>query len=145
MENVKFNSPEAAEEAFYRAFEQGDHTAMMRVWAMGDDTECIHPAGPRLRGHDAIARSWEVIFSSPGRYRIALEACNRVCDRGLAVHIVDERITVSVDPAQHALVTVTNAYRREADGWKMFLHHASQVTSDATQVEAGTSPPRRIH
>ena len=62
MENSTFSSPEAAEEAFYSAFAQGDHGAMMRVWARGDDTECIHPAGPRLCGYDAIARSWEAIF-----------------------------------------------------------------------------------
>ena len=41
---MKFNTPEEAEVAFYKAIEQADVIAMMSVWADDEEVICVHPA-----------------------------------------------------------------------------------------------------
>jgi ketosteroid isomerase-like protein len=60
---TEFHSAEAAEAAFYQAFEQGDAGAMMHVWSPEEDIECVHPLGKRLMGVAAVADSWHSILS----------------------------------------------------------------------------------
>src|SRR3954447_7907704 len=57
-------TPEAAETAFYDALEAGDVDLLMQVWSDDDEILCIHPGGPRLVGHHAIAASWREILSN---------------------------------------------------------------------------------
>ncbi|HEY9847631.1 MAG TPA: nuclear transport factor 2 family protein, partial [Candidatus Caenarcaniphilales bacterium] len=52
----------AANQAFYRAFEKKDITAMSAVWSHGTGSLCIHPGGAALHGWEAIRASWEKIF-----------------------------------------------------------------------------------
>ena len=51
-----FPSAQAAETAFYAAFENSDYAAMMAVWSREADIECIHPLGERLMGPEAVAK-----------------------------------------------------------------------------------------
>ena len=57
---MKFNSAQAAETAFYDAFQRADLEAMMLIWHL-HEAVCIHPFGQRIEGRGAVRRSW------PGR------------------------------------------------------------------------------
>jgi len=119
-----FASPEQAESAFYAAFQSGDLDAMMLVWADQSDIACVHPHGQRLIGVQPIRKSWQQILSSDTGLRIDVVARQAFHDKMLAAHLVNEHLTLG-DQSAHGLVLATNIYRKDSDGWRMILHHAS--------------------
>ena len=138
------SSAEAAEAAFYDAFQQGDVEAMMQVWAEDEEPVCIHPGGPRLVGAAAIRAGFGELFASGG-VRIVAERVLRNATLGSAVHNVVERVRVDSGNAdeEFALVLATNVYLKTPDGWRLVLHHASPATvHEAAEVLAGAD---RLH
>lgn len=148
---MAFTSSEAAEEAFYAAFTAGDLEAMMAVWAPSPDIVCIHPGGPRLCGVEEIRRSWALILD-PRQQRRAfnLRGLRVIGDAGQRVHLLEENIRIPDTSFVAPPVLATNVYRRDDDGWRMVLHHASvaPVPLAAVTPVAGTSSagnPSRLH
>lgn len=120
-----YSTAEAAEQAFYRAFENADLDAMMNVWSDRDEIECIHPMGERLRGLAAIRNSWEQIFFNPPAIKFEIEK-RQVAEQGpIAVHIVSERMVIVGSEQEASYVLATNVFKKDEHGWKMIIHHAS--------------------
>ncbi|VVE89505.1 YybH family protein [Pandoraea bronchicola] len=120
-----FLSPEDAEHAYYEALRAGDIDTLMDVWSEDEEIVCIHPSGPRHVGPAAVRTSWRQILANGG-LQVAVShlqvARNPLC----AVHNVLEQIRVETHPeARYAFVLATNVYLKEADGWRLALHHAS--------------------
>jgi ketosteroid isomerase-like protein len=136
---MKFNSPEAAEAAFYKAIEQADVIAMMAVWAEDEEVICVHPGGERLIGVEAVRESWRRIFAGGPRMRFSLLEVRSHASRLVSIRNLYERISVGTDPRQH-LALATNVYVLGASGWHMLMHHASPLPADATlpEVPVGT-------
>ena len=132
MSNNKlvFSSPEAAEEAFYRALHKSDLDLMMAVWDEDENISCVHPGGQRLDGRAAVRQSWEQIFAhSPGmEFRLTDES--RFDDQNLTVHVVHEHIRLGKDKDYQPPVIATNVYRMTENGWRMVMHHASATRSN---------------
>lgn len=120
------NPPTAssAEAAFYRAFAHKDAEAMVALWDTGDDVVCVHPGGDLISGHAAVAESWRAILGDEGYFDISHQPVARYEEGDLAVHTGIERIQAD---DRMALLTVTNAFRRTGDGWKLVLHHAAPI------------------
>ena len=120
-----FLSPEDAEHAYYEALRAGDTDALMAVWSEDEEIACIHPSGPRHVGPAAVRSSWQQILAKAGLPVTVSQlqvARNPLC----AVHSVLEQIQVEARPqARYAFVLATNVYMKEADGWRLVLHHAS--------------------
>lgn len=133
---TEFHSAEAAEAAFYQAFEQNDADAMMQVWSPGEDIECIHPLGKRLMGVAAVADSWRSILSGSRQLTFRLTHATRFQSDSLAIHVVYENI--AVDGRPQPPVVATNVYRFNGSSWHMVLHHASPATDIAAKDEAET-------
>src|SRR5216683_3423947 len=76
-----FPTAQDAENAFYEALERCDLEGMMAVWAEDEDIVCVHPAGPRLTGHDQIRESWARVFSAGPRARVHIT--NQVAISGM--------------------------------------------------------------
>ncbi len=127
-----YADPEAAEDAFYRAFRDGDIDTMRAVWSAVDDVVCIHPAHTALSGYADVMASWESILATTEGFDIRFVCRQRLAADSLVVHVGVEEIT-SAD-GDRVTVPATNAYRRTGDGWQLCLHHASPVQVDA---EAG--------
>jgi len=124
MNEARYETPQAAEAAFYAAFIKRDVNAMMDVWAADDNVSCIHPLGPILTGRDAIRESWETIFRNSPEMQIVISGRSRGQDGTFAINIVEEHIRAANEPPgtpMHA----TNIYRLTDTGWRMVLHHAS--------------------
>jgi SnoaL-like domain len=122
-----FTSPQAAETAFYAAFENADHVEMMAVWSPDADIECIHPLGERLMGPKAVGNDWLRMLSGGKRMQFRLAHIKRFQTEQLAVHILYENITIA--GKQQPPVVATNVYRFNGRGWHMILHHASPATN----------------
>ncbi len=120
-----FSDPEAAEAAFYHAFESADTEAMMRVWAEHPDVLCVHPMGPALRGIAAVRRSWEQMFQGTATLRFEVNLVSASEEPHLAVRVVEEHIHVSGEPHKRPPIVATNVYRLTPAGWRIILHHAS--------------------
>jgi len=137
-----FRTPQAAEEAFYNAFERGDVDAMMSVWADDDAIVCVHPMGPRLDGRSAVEESWREIFASGASLRFELTDIARSYDETLAVHCLHENIVYGDGPDERSLVIATNVYRLTDSGWRMVVHHGSPARG--TKRRAPASPPKTV-
>ncbi|KPK08518.1 MAG: hypothetical protein AMJ64_03145 [Betaproteobacteria bacterium SG8_39] len=125
MSTKIFPTAQDAETAFYEALEHGDYPTMVAVWAEDEEVVCVHPGGPRLRGTDEVLAQWKRIFE--GGQRLQLRITNQVVIAGMmiAVHSVQENITIEGEgPAPHPVVA-TNVYQRIGPGWRMVAHHAS--------------------
>jgi uncharacterized protein (TIGR02246 family) len=120
-----FSTPEAAEEAFYRAFVKRDVDAMMAVWADDDNISCVHPAGHRLQGQEAVRKSWERIFEHSPTLDFRITDETHIVDGSIAVHVLNEHIRLGNERQHQPPVIVTNVYRLGENGWRMVAHHAS--------------------
>ncbi|MFJ2991642.1 YybH family protein [Pandoraea sp. NPDC087047] len=136
-----FLSPEDAEHAFYEALRAGDPDTLMDVWSEDEEVVCIHPSGPRHVGPAAIRASWRQILAKGGLHVTVSHlqvARNPLC----AVHNVLEQVQVETHPeARYAFVLATNIYLKQADGWRLVLHHASPAIGH----EDTGSPLARTH
>lgn len=137
------DTPEAAEAAFYAAFEARNLDAMMAVWAHDDSIACIHPLAAPLDGRAAVAAGWRSMFEAAGQFRVQVEVAHEIREAGQVIRIVREYLIIGQESAPRPSILATNVYRREADGWHMVLHHASPLQVGGTPA-TGT-PPAVLH
>lgn len=128
-----FSSPEAAEEAFYRAMHKADLELMMAVWAEDDNISCVHPGGQRLDGRAAVRQSFEQILEASPGMEFRLTDVSHYYDQNLAVHVLHEHIRLGQDSRFQPPIIATNVYRLTASGWRMVMHHASPTRVPGAQ------------
>ena len=133
---MSFPTPEAAEAAFYAAFEARSLDAMMAVWANDDSIACIHPMTAPLTGRAAVAAGWRSMFEAAGQFRVQVETAHEMREAGQVTRIVREYLIIGQETEPRPPILATNVFRKEADGWRMVLHHASPL-------QAGGTPPAR--
>ena len=131
-----YPTPEAAEAAFYAAFEARNLDAMMAVWAHNDSIACMHPLAAPLNGRAAVAAGWRSMFEAAGQFRVQVELAHEIREPGQVIRIVREYLVIGQEAGPRPPILATNVYRREADGWRMVLHHASPL-------QVGGTPPMR--
>lgn len=141
-----FATPEEAEEGFYQSVAQANIESLMAIWADEDEIVCIDPHGRRATGHAEIRQGWQSIFGACHHLEIEVTQLMRWQSGLLAVHLVQERVTIfSVPEAlteaehpsslikQNGLTTAMNTYVRGANGWRLVCH---QTTAQLAAVEA---------
>lgn len=131
---MPYPTPESAEAAFYSAFEARDADAMMAVWANDGSVACIHPLTAPLTGRAALAAGWLSIFEAAGKFRVQVEVAHEIREAGQVIRVVREYLTIGDETGPRPPILATNVYRKEADGWRIVLHHASPL-------EVGGTPP----
>ena len=130
MTDVIRRQVEEANTAFYQALESLDLDAMADVWEASARSACVHPGSPWYLGWAEVRRGFEVIFE--GTPYIEFEIADvevRVEDPTAWVTCV-ERVTGP--DGRVAELVATNAFVLGADGWKLVLHHASEVVRPAS-------------
>ncbi len=132
---TNWDTAEQAEEAFYRAFQNGDLDAMMEVWSEDDDIVCIHPQGPRLVGVQQVRESWAQILQGSPPLRLQLSDQRGVDGDGIAIRYVNENIFLPGDEQARFTVLATNVYRRTNEGWRIILHHASPTPESLRDLQ----------
>ena len=124
-----------ANDAFYQAFNSGEHALMLRVWAEDCPVSCVHPGLPALLGRESVMESWRQILNPSARI-------NMRCDRP-RVHVLGESAIVTCYEAngeQPAHLAATNVFVRERDAWKLVHHHAGPLARPLPR--RGPPPPR---
>lgn len=133
---MEFPTPEAAEAAFYLAFESRSLDDMMTVWANAEHVACIHPLAAPLNGRGAVAAGWRSMFEAAGKFSVQVELAHEIREAEQVVRIVREYLTIGHETEPRPPILATNLYRREVNGWRMVLHHASPL-------QVGGEPPAR--
>ena len=140
---MSFPTPEAAESAFYAAFEARTLDAMMAVWAYDDGIACVHPLTAPLNGRVAVAAGWRSMFEAAGQFRVQIELAHAMRAPGQVIRIVREYLVIGEETEPRPPILATNVYRKDADGWRMVLHHASPLQVGGTP--AARTPPVVLH
>jgi hypothetical protein len=113
-----------ANEAFYRAFSQGNYAAMSALWAARAPVSCFHPTAPGLVGREVVLESWRQILRGP--------SLEMRCDNPV-VHFAGEDaaiVTCYEGNGDHpAHLAATNVFVLEDGGWRMVHHHAGPLAS----------------
>jgi len=115
-------------EAFYKAFESLDVTAMDRIWAHQEYITCIHPGWSIRVGWPAVRDSWVVIFNNTFSMEFQLTELQVQVAADVAWVICTENITSRVGEAtQNSRIIATNLFERIGDAWKIIHHHGSHL------------------
>jgi len=132
MSDVDRGEVEAANSRFYRAFERLDLAEMDETWAHGEDAQCVHPGWPLIVGWPGIRASWETIFANTIEMRFTIADVRVGGGPDVAWLTCTENILSQVgDRVSVTSLLATNVFERGPDGWKMVLHHASHVLTEA--------------
>lgn len=124
---------EAANAAFYAAFEQADVDAMSAVWddEQPDGLSCIHPGWPPLRGRTTVLRSWSALMATTEYIQFFLTDVTVAVEGDVAVVTCTENVLTAVAVADGAGAAVaTNVFRRRPDGWRLQAHHAGPLLAE---------------
>jgi ketosteroid isomerase-like protein len=116
---------QAANTAFYDAFERCDVDAMAAAWEHSERAACTHPGWQRLSGWELVRRSWDGILrhGRPMQFILTQERVDVIGD--VAVVLVDENI---MGEDIGGTVAAVNLFARQPDGsWRLFGHHGSPV------------------
>ena len=121
--------------SFYAAFEHGDIDAMTAIWLDDPTALCVHPGTTPLRGSPAILRSWSLLMANATYIQFFLTDVE-VSLRGdvASVTCTENVLTADANTADTSFIgaraIATNVFVREADTWRLWIHHASPVLSD---------------
>jgi uncharacterized protein (TIGR02246 family) len=146
MSDKIFPTAQDAENAFYEALERSDLDAMMAVWSEDEEIVCVHPAGQRLAGQAQVREAWKQMFAAGEQLRVQVTQQVAATSMMVAVHSVQESITIAGEPRARPPVIATNVYLRSAAGWRMVVHHASPAPAEAAaEAPAPGGAPKTLH
>lgn len=125
---------QAANRAFYDAFEARDLDAMSDVWERSDRVFCTHPGWAMLRGWAGVAASFFALFAGPQAIQFVLTREHVHVDGDTAWVTVDENLLG--DQAGATVAAVNIFVRDDGDRWRLVGHHGSAVVAGPPPVEA---------
>ncbi|MEO0532535.1 MAG: nuclear transport factor 2 family protein [Cyanobacteria bacterium P01_A01_bin.123] len=118
----------AVNQAFYRAFEKKDLTAMESVWSQGIGCLCIHPGRDALKGWQAVRESWQQIFKHTKYLEIDTEIITVEASADLAYVVqIENVLQISGDRRLDAKSMGTNIFEQMGGQWYLVHHHGSPL------------------
>ena len=122
--NPGFDTPQAAEDAYYDAIDEQDIEALMTVWEESEEVLCLLPMMPPHRGKAAIRTAWSHLLQPGAPLDIEVIHLSWIETGDIAIHLLEERVRVEQQPEAQR-VYASNIYRRGAHGWRMLMHQNS--------------------
>jgi hypothetical protein len=124
-----------ANEAFYRAFADGDGKAMEALWAREGPIACIHPGWQALTSRREIMDTWRRIFENDAKPDVACHGAEAFVQGDTAFVICYEQIGRNV-------LVATNIFRRDGGVWQMIHHHAGPAPAIPVRAAKSEPPPK---
>jgi ketosteroid isomerase-like protein len=122
---------EAANTAFYDAFEQRDFDRMSDCWEHSPRVVCTHPGWSTLHGWSSVSASWFALVTNAQRLQFILTNTVVSVEGDAAWVNCDENI---LDTESSNTVAALNMYVRapgSTHGWLLVAHHGSVVYASA--------------
>ena len=127
---------EAANRAFYQAFETLDIKEMEKVWLRAAHIKCVHPGWPLLVGWGPVMASWERIFDNTFGMRFTLTDVRVAVNETLAwVTLIEELEAQGYDGATRSQILTTNLFEKRDGQWFIVHHHASPIFAPPSRGE----------
>ena len=100
---------------------------MSDVWEHSDRVVCTHPGWGSLRGWGSVSGSFLALFRGAQRLQFILTEVHVSVEGDTAFVSLDENI---LSEEIGGTVASVNLFVRDGDaGWRMVVHHGSQVVS----------------
>ena len=122
-----------ANEAFYRAFSEGDCGAMATIWAETASVTCIHPGWRSILGREKVLASWRDILANPPAI---------ACQAEQVIHHGDAAVVLCEEIIEEAHLVATNIFVLEAGAWRLVHHQASPMAPTIGRQEG---PSHKLH
>ncbi|MCA1979355.1 MAG: nuclear transport factor 2 family protein [Thiobacillus sp.] len=120
------DTPEAALEAFYAAFNGRDLALMEQNWAPTDDIALDNPLGGIRRGWNEIRPLYERVFGGAARVYVEFHDYTLHVGSDWFYAVGRERGVYRLDDAELALaIRTSRVYRKISGQWKQVHHHGS--------------------
>lgn len=127
---------EAANRAFYQAFETLDIKEMEKVWLRAAHIKCVHPGWPLLVGWGPVMASWERIFDNAFGMRFTLTDVRVVVNGNFGwVMLIEELETQGYDGPSRSQILTTNLFEKQDGQWCIVHHHASPIFAPPSRGE----------
>ena len=120
--SADFETPQDVEDAFYDALDESDLDTMTSVWDNSDDVICLVPMAPARVGLEQVIQGWQPLMSSGVKIDVEVRHVHWTEMDNLAIHLVEERISVPGQNQKQVPMYATNIYRRGEAGWRMIVH-----------------------
>ncbi len=126
-----------ANQAFYEALQSLDLAKMEAVWLHENWVQCLHPGWDLLLGWEAVQESWDSIFRSTARMRVAISRpLVHVLGDTAWVSCIEDVTSTFADGFATAMIETTNIFIRRSGEWRMVHHHTTPLPG---RVPTGTS------
>lgn len=134
----------AANQAFYRAFEQKNLEALSSIWLKGDNCVCIHPGRPPLKGWERISASWDEIFKNTESIQLTTETIAAGVSGNIAYVVLLEKLSQVIQGRSVEVQSIaTNVFARTSEAWRLVHRHGSPILPMVApnQQGPGNMPP----
>ncbi len=111
-----------AEDAYYDAIDESDLEKMMSVWENSPQVACLLPMQPMHHGVEAIRRMWKPMLDPQLKVDITVNHLQWIEEGNIAIHILEEMVTLVANGERQPPIYATNVYRKAADGWHLLMH-----------------------
>jgi ketosteroid isomerase-like protein len=119
---------EAANRAFYQAFETLEIAEMEKVWLRAPHIKCVHPGWPLLVGWGPVMASWERIFDNTFGMRFTLTDVRVHVNGNFGwVMLIEELDARGYDGPSRSQILTTNLFEKQDGQWFIVHHHASPI------------------
>ena len=135
--SADFESPQDAEDAFYDALDENDLEVMRSVWEVSDDVICLIPMSQALIGSQQVIQGWQPLMRSEIKINVEVRHLHWIETDDLAIHLVEERITVLGQNQKQSPMYATNIYRKGEKGWRMIVHQNAPTPPPPGMVPPG--------
>ena len=132
MHDTARRQVEAVNRAFYEAIETADLDTMRDLWLDDPGTTCVHPGAMPVRGTGPVTRSWALVMAHTAYIQFFLTDVEVAVHEGTATVTCTENVLngderTGPDAFGGGRAVATNVFLLTADGWRLWLHHASPV------------------
>lgn len=117
-----FETAADAEDTYYDAIDECDMEMMMSVWDDAPETACLLPMQALQQGPDAIREMWRPMLDKTLGLDIAVRHLQWIELGDVAIHLLEEMVTLGDGKERQPPIYATNVYRRNDDGWRLLLH-----------------------
>jgi len=119
----EYATAQDAEDAFYDAIDERDAELLRSVWESSENIACLLPMQPLLHGNH-VHEAFQPLIGGEILLDIQVRHIRWLEDGDLAIHFVEERVSIPGNPPQPAVYAL-NIYRRGETGWRLLIHQNS--------------------
>lgn len=132
-------TPQDAEDAFYDAIDERDAEGLRSVWEDSADIACLLPMQPMLHGAD-VHEAFRPLTDGEVQLDIQVRHLRWLEAGVIAIHFVEERVSVPGSPPQPAVYAV-NIFRKGGSGWRLLIHQNSPTPPPPGSMFPPGMPP----